>query len=222
MPSPICTPLPLPLLIPAPCMVCCHHIISARRFCLTSEVNGRRTAERARVELSRELSLAARLPQGNAKHRDCHSSSGRPATCILRSLQQQQQQQRRSSAAHPTLQQPPTVAWFGCQAQGIKWKVKRELQPSFSLHPLPFLPCPSATLWCSFDVASPSASSSARHHRHRRRRPRLQLRLWIALFSLRGWACSSRRLRDTHRAQIHTYTHTHLPGSIKRSKNSYS
>lgn len=134
MPSPICTPLPLPLLIPAPCMVCCHHIISARRFCLTSEVNGRRSAER--VESSRELSLAARLPQGNAKHRDCHSSSSsRPATCILRSLQQ-----RCSSAAHPTLQQPPTVAWFGCQAQGIKWKVKRELQPSLSLHPSAFLP----------------------------------------------------------------------------------
>lgn len=100
----------------------------------------RRERESSRVELSRELSLAARLPQGNAKHRDCHSSS-RPATCILRSLQQQQQQQRRSSATHPTLQQPPTVAWFGCQAQGIKWKVKRELQPSLSLHPPPH--CPS-------------------------------------------------------------------------------
>lgn len=99
----------------------------------------RRERESSRVELSRELSLAARLPQGNAKHRDCHNgSSSRPATCILRSLQQ-----RRSSAAHPTLQQPPTVAWFGCQAQGIKWKVKRELQPSLSLHP-PSLLCPSS------------------------------------------------------------------------------
>lgn len=66
MPSPI-----YPLLIPAPCMVCCHHIISARRFCLTSEVNGRRSAERARVESSR---VESRVEFGcQAAARECQA-----------------------------------------------------------------------------------------------------------------------------------------------------
>lgn len=52
-------------------MVCCHHIISARRFCLTSEVNGRRSAERARVESSR---VESRVEFGcQAAARECQA-----------------------------------------------------------------------------------------------------------------------------------------------------
>lgn len=149
MPSPICTPFHLPLLIPACCMVCCHHIISARRFCLTSEVNGRRSAERARVESSRVESRvefgcqaaarecqAQRLPQ--QQQPPCHMH---PATAAT----QQRSSPHIAAAAHCRL------VWLSSARNQVESETRASAVAlptppcPFSLAPLPL--CGAFLMW---------------------------------------------------------------------------